>query len=150
MTVAPGQVDGRVVQRHIIALRQAVNGLRRHAGVTAGMLRADRDRLWAIERGLQLAAQNALDVASHICSAVGQDPDTYRAAIDGLVETGALPADFGERFRRVAGFRNVLVHGYLEVDLDLVADILNEQLAEFDAFARHVESWLAGLGTVGR
>ena len=145
--MAPGQADGRVVQRHIIALRQAVTGLRRHAGVTASMLRANRDRLWAIERGLQLAAQNALDIASHICSAVGQDPTTYRAAIDGLVEAGALPADFGERFRRVAGFRNVLVHGYLEVDLELVAAVLNEQLTEFDAFARHVEFWLAEPGT---
>ena len=147
--MAPGQVDGRVVQRHIIALRQAVSGLRRHAGVTASMLRADRDRLWAIERGLQLAAQNALDIASHICSAVGQDPATYRAAIDGLVETGVLPADFGERFRRIAGFRNVLVHGYLDVDLNLVAAILNEQLAEFDTFVRHVETWFAESANIG-
>ena len=147
--MAPGQVDRRVVQRHIIALRQAVNGLRRHAGATAAMLRADRDRLWAIERGLQLAAQNALDIASHICSAVGQDPTTYRAAIDGLVATGVLPADFGESFRRVAGFRNVLVHGYLEVDLDLVADILNEQLRNSTRSPATWESWLAGPENAG-
>lgn len=140
-----GRVDRRVVQRHLIALREAAARLRRHAGVSASSLRADRDRLWTIERGLQLAAQNALDIASHISSAVGQDPATYRAAIDGLVEAGVLAADFGERFRSVAGFRNILVHGYIDVDLDIVANVLNEQLVEFDAFAGHVEVWLAGL-----
>ena len=148
--MAPGRIDRRVVQRHITALGNAVSRLRRHAGVSAAALRADRDRLWSIERGLQLAAQNALDVASHICSALGQAPTTYRDAIDGLVDAGVLPADFGERFRRVAGFRNVLVHGYLEVDLELVAAVLNEQLTEFDAFARHVESWLAEPGNFGK
>ena len=54
-----------------------------------------------------------------------------------------LPQAFGERFRAVAGFRNVLVHGYLEVDLDRIATMLAEELDDFDEFARHVERWLA-------
>ena len=55
-----------------------------------------------------------------------------------------LPAQFGERFREVAGFRNVLVHGYLDVDLDLVATLLAGSLDNFEEFARHVERRLAG------
>lgn len=53
-----------------------------------------------------------------------------------------LPAPFGERFRSVAAFRNVLVHGYLDVDLDLVAKVLNDSLDDFEAFAAHVKRWL--------
>lgn len=48
------------------------------------------------------------------------------------------------RANLIAGFRNVLVHGYLEVDLDLLARILTENLDDFEEFARHVERWLAG------
>lgn len=55
-----------------------------------------------------------------------------------------LPPVFGERFRGVAGFRNVLVHGYLDVDLDLICRMLAESLDDFEEFARHVERWLAG------
>jgi len=140
--VAPGRADKVVVQRHLLALRQAVAGLMRHAGVSAATLRVDTDRLWAIEHGLQLAAQNALDIASHISSSIGQDPGSYRASVDGLVRAGILPSEFGERFGNVAGFRNVLVHGYLDVDLNLVAEALNERLEEFDEFAHHIEVWL--------
>ena len=138
-----GRLDPRVVDRHLIALRKALAVLRRHAGESPAALGADAERRWAVERGLQLCAQNALDIASHISSAVGLDPGSYRSSIDCLVEAGALPRTFGQRFRGIAGLRNVLVHGYLEIDLDLLARMLSERLDDFEEFASHVEVWLA-------
>lgn len=141
--MTPGRPDRRVVNRRLTALRRSVAVLRRHAGCTAQELRADIDRRWSIEHGLQLSAQAALDVATHLGSALGFDPATYGSSIDCLVEADVLPPEFGERFRRIAGFRNVLVHGYLEVDLDMVAAILSDQLDDFEEFARYVERWFA-------
>ena len=140
--MSPGRVDRGVVDRQLIALRQALAALRRHAGISPASLRADSDRRWTVERGLHLCAQNALDIASHIASAEGLDPTTYGSSIDCLVEANVVPAQFGERFRGIAGFRNVLVHGYLDVDLDLVAKLLSESLDDFEEFAGHVERWL--------
>ena len=140
--MSPGRPDARVVTRHLVALRKALAILRRHAEVSSGSLGTDAERRWAVERGLQLCAQNALDIASHISSAVGLDPGNYGSSIDCLVEAGALPQDFGEHFRGIAGFRNVLVHGYLEIDLDLLARMLSERLDDFEEFACHVEHWL--------
>ena len=142
--MTPGRADPDVVDRHLAALRRTLTALRRHVGVSPPALRADSDRRWAVERGLQLCAQNALDVASHVASAAGLDPATYGSSIDRLVEANVLPPVFGERFRGVAGFRNVLVHGYLDVDLDLICRMLTESLDDFEEFARHVERWLAG------
>ena len=141
--MTPGRPDRRAVQRRLIALRRAADVLRRHAGCTPQELRADIDRRWAIEHGLQLAAQAALDIATHLGSALGFDPVTYGSSIDCLVEAEVLPPRFGERFRRIAGFRNVLVHGYLDVDLDLIVEILSGQLDDFEEFAGHVERWFA-------
>ena len=140
--MSPGRPDARVVTRHLVALRKALAILRRHAGVSSGSLGTDAELRWAVERGLQLCAQNALDIASHISSAVGLDPGNYGSSIDCLVEAGALPQDFGEQFRGIAGFRNALVHGYLEIDLELLARMLSERLDDFEEFACHVEHWL--------
>ena len=145
--MSPGCADRRVVDRHLSALRAAVAALRRHRRAGVETLRADPDLRWAIERGLQIAAQNALDIAIHLVAAAGRDPGGYAAAIDGLAQAGALPPAFAARFRAVAGFRNVLVHGYLDVDVDvdveLVADALAGRLDDFEEFARRVERWLA-------
>ena len=142
--MTPGRPDRRVVDRHLAALRHALAGLRRHAGASAQSLRADSDRRWAVERGLQLCAQNALDIASHLGSAAGLDPTTYSSSIDCLVQAQVLPPDFAERFRGIAGFRNVLVHGYLDIDLDRIVAMLADELDDFEQYAHHVEKWLGG------
>ncbi len=141
--MTPGRADRRAVQRRLIALRRTDDVLRRFAGCTPQELRADIDRRWAIEHGLQLAAQAALDIATHLGSALVFDPVTYGSSVDCLVEAEVLPPRFGERFRRIAGFRKVLVHGHLDVDVDLIAEILSGQLDDYKEFAGHVERWFA-------
>lgn len=96
-----------------------------------------------MEHGLQLCAQNALDVASHLAASAGHDVPDYAAAIDRLRDAGILSVEFASRFRSVAGFRNVIIHGYLDVDVDLVHAVLNHRLEDFTEFARRVEDHLA-------
>jgi uncharacterized protein YutE (UPF0331/DUF86 family) len=140
--VSPGRPDAPVVRRHLLALTKALDRLRRHAGCSSDDLRADADLRWAIERGPQICAQNALDVATHLAAAAGRDAPDYASALDRLGEIGVLPESFARRLRAIAGFRNVLVHGYLDVDLDLVARVLAERLGDFEEFVAHVERFL--------
>jgi uncharacterized protein YutE (UPF0331/DUF86 family) len=140
--MSPGRLDAAVVRRHLLALDEALQVLRGHQGRSLEELASDREERWIVERGLQLCAQNALDVATHLAASAGHDVPDYAAAIDRLVETGVLPHDFGARFRGIAGFRNVIVHGYLNVDVALLHRLLNEHLDDFAEFARRVGSYL--------
>jgi uncharacterized protein YutE (UPF0331/DUF86 family) len=140
--MSPGPLDPTLVRRHLLALDRAVQQLRRHAGRPAEALK-DLDETWAIERGLQVCVQNCLDVATHLAAAAGRDVPDYASALDLLANLGVLPPDFAARFRGIAGFRNVLVHGYLEVDTALVHRVLNERLEDFERFAKLVEARLA-------
>lgn len=139
--VTPGASDVRTVQRHLLALRRALEELRRHQGRPIEEL-AELDELWTVERGLQLAAQNALDIATHIAASAGRDVSDYASAIDALADLGVLEREFAQRFRGIAGFRNVLVHGYLEVDREILHRVLNTQVDEIASFAARVESYL--------
>jgi uncharacterized protein YutE (UPF0331/DUF86 family) len=73
----PGQPDTTIVRRHLLALDEAVQHLRRHAGL-----------------------------------------------------------------RGIAGFRNVLVHGYLGVSLARLHQLLNLGLEDFAGFAQFVEDYI--------
>ena len=137
-----GSVDSIVVRRHLLALDASLGRLRHHVGRPLAEFAADADECWLVERGLQLCAQNALDVATHLAAAAGRDAPDYATAIDRLGELGVLPMEFAIRFRPVAGFRNVLVHGYLDVDVGRVHEILNRHLEDFSEFARHVLMYL--------
>lgn len=140
--MTPGRLEVAVVQRHLLALDEAVQVLRSHQGRSLEELISDPEERWIVEHGLQLCAQNALDVATHLAASTGRDVPDYAAAIDRLAEMGILPQDFAARFRGVAGFRNVLVHGYLDVDVARLHGLLNNNLDDFSAFARHIRSYL--------
>ena len=141
--MSPGRPDATLVRRHLAALDAALTRVGRFAGRSQAAMRGDLDALWAVERGLQLCAQNALDIATHIAATSGAEAADYASSVDRLAEIGVLPADFAARFRGIAGFRNVLVHAYLELDLVVLHAVLNDRLGDFARFAEHVEAWLA-------
>lgn len=141
--MTPGRLDITTVRRHLLALDEALQVLYGHQGRSVEELISDPEERWIVERGLQLCAQNALDVAIHVTASTGRDVAEYAAAIDRLAEMGILPPDFAARFRGVAGFRNIVVHGYLNVDVVLLHRLLNEHLDDFSEFARHITSYLA-------
>lgn len=137
-----GRPDPEVIRRHLAALREALGHLGAYSGRTAVELQASAELRWTVERGLQLCVQNALDIATHVAAASGLDSPDYATAIDRLAELAVLPAEFAARLRPIAGFRNVLVHGYLKVDLAIVERVLRESLSDLEAFAAHVDRYL--------
>jgi uncharacterized protein YutE (UPF0331/DUF86 family) len=140
--VTRGKADHDLIRRHLIALDDALANLRRHRATPLETLRSDRDILWAVERGLQVCAQNVLDIATHIVASAGRDAPDYTTALDELARLGILPGEYVARFRGIAGFRNVLVHAYLDVDVRRVHEVLNNQLDDFADFAGHIERHL--------
>ena len=86
-----------------------MRALKRHVGTEVGALGEASDERWAVERGLQVCAQNVLDIATHIAAGLGHDVADYASAIDTLGEVGALPADgrlseFTTFARHIEGF----------------------------------------------
>lgn len=98
-----------------------------------------------VEHTLQLAIQAALDVASHLVSArrLGE-PATNRELFDLLARAGMLPAPLVGPLRNMAGFRNILVHGYTAVDVAIVGDIVAHHLGDLDAFVAAIRPLLSG------
>ena len=141
--MSPGAIDKALVRRHLLAIDKAVHNLSRHVGKPIEDMEDDLDTLWAIERGLQLCAQNAIDIATHIAVSAGCDAPDYASAIAELGKIGILPVEFAKRFRGVAGFRNVLVHGYLGIETSRIHSVLNERLGDFTEFASYIEVHLA-------
>jgi uncharacterized protein YutE (UPF0331/DUF86 family) len=92
---------------------------------------------------LQLAVQAVLDAASHVVSdeRLGE-PQTNRELFDLLARSGWLSPDLARVMRDMAGFRNVVVHGYERVDLRLVRDIVEHRLGDLLSFTAAVRARL--------
>jgi uncharacterized protein YutE (UPF0331/DUF86 family) len=97
-----------------------------------------------VERHLQLALQAAIDLALHVsASRPGRAVEGYGDAFLSLAHIGVLPDELAGRLRRAAGLRNVLVHGYIDVDADLLWSSL-DGLDDLRAFAAAMNLLLDG------
>lgn len=120
-----------------------VNALRSLRPLTYDEFAREHVLVGSAERDFQVAIQAALDIASIILADQAVKlPRDYKDLFPALAEIGVLPADFAQKLVNMAKFRNVLVHLYLEVDLQRVYRYLQENLGDFETFARYVSEWL--------
>lgn len=108
--------------------------------------RADPMWLRGVKYTFVTAIEACVDVAQHICAAEGWGPPADNGdAVRLLGKHGVLPANLAESLRRAVGFRNVLVHKYVEVrDAIVIARLAD--LADLESFVRHVASYVSPAG----
>ncbi len=96
------------------------------------------------ERALQLAIQICIDVGAHLVAARGlRAPDEYRDVFERLSREDTLAAALAERLKDAVGQRNLLVHGYVDLDAALIWEKLGE-VEDLRAFARWVLATASG------
>lgn len=90
----------------------------------------------AIVLNLQRACETAIDLAMYMVSQrkLGVPQDS-RDAFTLLQTAGILSADLTTRMQRMVGFRNIAVHEYARLNLDVVQAIITKQLDDFRTFS---------------
>jgi uncharacterized protein YutE (UPF0331/DUF86 family) len=126
--------DLDLLEKKLAFVESCVSDLQRLA--VADKIDSDLKERRFIEHTLQLAIQACLDAASHVVSddRLGE-PSTTRELFSLLARAGRLSQELAQKLSAAAGFRNVLVHGYAEVDSRVTRDVLENHLGDLLAFA---------------
>lgn len=70
------------------------------------------------------------------------EPQTNRDLFDLLANAGWLDPSQAAPLKNMASFRNILVHGYDDVDLDIVRSVLEVHLDDLAGFATSIRARL--------
>lgn len=91
----------------------------------------------ALVLNLQRACEASIDAAMHLVRIHRLGiPTESRQAFEMLVKSGKLDVDLGRKLVAMVGFRNVAVHNYRELDIDILRGILVDRRHDLRAFAR--------------
>lgn len=89
----------------------------------------------ALLLNLQRACQTTIDIALHIVKQKQMGiPNTAVEVFEILYAQNIIPLELFESMRSKVGFRNIMVHDYTELDLNIVKSIIEKHLADFTAF----------------
>ena len=114
-------------------------GIRRvreeHAG-DDGNLTSNQTKQDAIILNVLRACEAAIDAAMHLVRVRRLGiPQETREAFDLLERSGFLDAELARRLRSMVGFRNVAVHDYQKLNLEIVRRIVAERLDDLLKFS---------------
>ena len=108
----------------------------------AGDLRRDLSLHNDVLFSLLTVCQLVIDVAGELAARRGERFEDYTEAIRRLTGDGRFPPDLVQELERLPGFRNVLIHEYVVLDLERAVDALGRlgPLREFLEIVRTIES----------
>lgn len=136
-------VRPEVVRRRLAQLGEYLTILERYQHYALNEFIAEPERYGSAERFLQLAIETTLDMGSHIIAdenlgSVEQSRDIPRR----FREHGQITESLEQRWIRMIGFRNILVHEYLEVDRAVVHDVVCNRLHDLAEIRRMFAEYL--------
>jgi uncharacterized protein YutE (UPF0331/DUF86 family) len=104
-------------------------------------LATDYTRQDSIILNLQRACEASIDLANYInkVKKIGI-PQSSRDSFDFLFKAGLLSKDIATNLKKMVGLRNIAVHDYQELNIDIVKFIVEEHLIDFQHFIKTVKS----------
>ena len=88
---------------------------------------------------IQRACEAAIDIAMHLVSEHQLGiPQSSRDAFDLLIRNRLLPEQLGKKLKSMVGFRNIAVHNYQQLNLEIVKTIIEQHLDDFSELAESI------------
>ncbi|MFV1987889.1 MAG: DUF86 domain-containing protein [Gemmatimonadota bacterium] len=126
-------VELRKYLDHLYGMRERA----REVGAIEDDLSLHNDVLFS----LLMVAQLVIDMAGEIGAREGIRFEDYTQAVRNLARVAEFPRELLEPLARLPGFRNVLIHEYVELDYDIARRALDE-LEPVEAFAEAVRAYV--------
>ncbi|WP_066186200.1 MULTISPECIES: type VII toxin-antitoxin system HepT family RNase toxin [Gracilibacillus] len=88
---------------------------------------------------IQRACETSIDLAMHLISERKLGiPKTSRAAFKILQEEGIIDSSLATTLMNMVGFRNIAVHDYQALELDILQSILEKHINDFLKFTKMI------------
>jgi len=90
---------------------------------------------------IQRSCEASIDLAMHLVASKGLGiPQSSRDAFDFLQQAGIIDEHLAQKLKAMVGFRNIAVHNYQTVDLEIVQGIIEKNLADLLKFGQLILS----------
>jgi uncharacterized protein YutE (UPF0331/DUF86 family) len=91
----------------------------------------------ALMMNLVRASETSIDAAMHIVRVrkLGL-PQESKDAFKMLAQAGIVPPELSLKLQKMVGFRNIAIHNYAQLDLNIVRSIIERRLGDFRELAR--------------
>ena len=138
-----GRIRTAIVTERVAWVRKMLAGIRNLPLSSFEEFIEDPRTPAAAESYLRRALEALLDLGRHVLAkGFAVAPAEYKEVADELVKVGVLPEQDGDLLRRMAGYRNRLVHFYHEVSQEELYSLCSFHLSEVEHVCEAILAWV--------
>lgn len=126
-------VRPEIIHKRLIKLDEYLSFLYRARKYSYEEFISDPEHYGSAERFLHLAIETVTDIGNHLIAELNLGQVEWYSDIPRLLaDRGYLSPELADKWIRMIGFRNTLVHEYIEIDRKIVFDVLQNNLADLE------------------
>jgi uncharacterized protein YutE (UPF0331/DUF86 family) len=136
-------VDANLLKARLLRLDEYISILKKMQRYGLEEFLADPEHYGSAERFLQLAIECVNDIGNHVVADEALGAVEWKTDIPmRLLEHDFIDQVLHDEWVKMIGFRNALVHDYVDVDREIVFRVLHTKLPVFADIKRAVCNWL--------
>ncbi len=126
-------VRAEIIRKRLNKLDEYVAILKSSQRYSYEEFMADPERYGSTERFLHLAIEAITDMGNHVIADLELGVVNSYSDIPALIaRKGYLSRSLEEKWIRMIGFRNTLVHEYIDIDRKIVYDVLQNNISDLE------------------
>lgn len=125
-------VDKELVKDRLIKLEEYILDLKKYQDISLQEYQNDKILRRYIERSLHLAIESCLDIGNHIISDERLGVGSSNVDIIRILTEQGIIKDNQEKYIKMAKFRNIIVHDYIDISGEVIIDILKNGIKDLE------------------
>lgn len=126
----------------IAEVQENICELEKLSRLSLAEFKKDKKNYALCEHHLRRALEGILTIGTHILSRLPVKTKDYREIILSLGENGILPEEFAQENKKLANYRNRMVHLYWEVSVDEIYQVIKYHLEDLKKFCEYYLEYL--------
>lgn len=128
-------MQDEIIQNKMDSIKKCLNRVREVYGQAPDNFLTDYTLQDVVVLNLQRAVQATIDLASHIVRVKGlRLPKESKEVFISLFEGKIISEKMQNNMIAMVGFRNIAVHEYKKLDMNVVKKIIQSHLGDFESF----------------
>lgn len=130
------------------SIERCIGQIRRYYSMAAELSFADDFlRQDAVAINVQRACEQAIDLANYTIKVQKLGlPKESRDSFRLLAEQKIIPGDLADRLCKMIGFRNILVHEYQDLDIEVMVEVIENNIGDLLNFSSCILQYFASQG----
>ncbi|MDP3997805.1 MAG: DUF86 domain-containing protein [bacterium] len=149
MMVVNAPLDEEKLKNLLAEVRENVESLRPFADMTEADFRKEGNNYAITEHHFRRALEGVLTIGTHLLSRLPAKTNDYQEVIVSLGKHGVVPEEFAAQNRKLAGYRNRLVHLYWEISDKELHDVIKRHLGDLEQFCAYFVKYIGEKRNLG-